>query len=197
MRFPSPIPVPAGGKERERERKTPVEGLPVVWKHSIPPFETKTCSDSSILLTCLTRFLRVSPSPPSRDITTIFITYRITKGEREISACWLVCRHLTSLFARSAALSLSSPFASSETPHPVSIFPNPQLTMDGHKTPIPFHPHHPHHPSSNYPYYSHAEMNYFHYQANYMRNTRAIGVLWAVFTMCYAIINVVVFVQPQ
>jgi len=66
--------------------------------------------------------------------------------------------------------------------------------MDGHKTPIPFHPHHP---SSTYPYYSHAEINYFHYQANYMRNTRAIGVLWAVFTMCYAIINVVVFVQPQ
>ncbi|RWS29595.1 hypothetical protein B4U80_11310 [Leptotrombidium deliense] len=41
------------------------------------------------------------------------------------------------------------------------------------------------------------EFTYFHYQANYMRNSRAIGVLWAVFTMCYAIINVVVFVQPQ
>ncbi|KAI1296572.1 LHFPL tetraspan subfamily member 4 protein [Halotydeus destructor] len=41
------------------------------------------------------------------------------------------------------------------------------------------------------------EMAYFHHQANYMRNSRAIGVLWAVFTMCYAIINVVVFVQPQ
>ncbi|RWS12632.1 hypothetical protein B4U79_12922 [Dinothrombium tinctorium] len=41
------------------------------------------------------------------------------------------------------------------------------------------------------------EYSYFHYQANYLRNSRAIGVLWAVFTMCYAIINVVVFVQPQ
>ncbi|XP_015790527.1 LHFPL tetraspan subfamily member 3 protein [Tetranychus urticae] len=39
--------------------------------------------------------------------------------------------------------------------------------------------------------------NYYHYQANYLRNSRAIGVLWAVFTMCYAIINFVVFVQPQ
>ena len=41
------------------------------------------------------------------------------------------------------------------------------------------------------------ELSYFHYQANYLRNSRAIGVLRAVFTMCYAIINVVVFVQPQ
>jgi len=41
------------------------------------------------------------------------------------------------------------------------------------------------------------ELQYLHYQANYLRNSRAIGVLWAVFTMCYAIINAVVFVQPQ
>ena len=42
-----------------------------------------------------------------------------------------------------------------------------------------------------------SDMEYYHYQANYLRNSRAIGVLWAVFTMCFAIINVVVFVQPQ
>eukprot|EP00063_Salmo_salar_P027869 XP_014002704.1 PREDICTED: lipoma HMGIC fusion partner-like 3 protein isoform X1 [Salmo salar] len=30
----------------------------------------------------------------------------------------------------------------------------------------------------------------------YMRNSRAIGVLWAIFTICFAIINVVVFIQP-
>ncbi|PKK21507.1 lipoma HMGIC fusion partner-like 4, partial [Columba livia] len=28
------------------------------------------------------------------------------------------------------------------------------------------------------------------------RNSRAIGVLWAIFTICFAIINVVVFIQP-
>lgn len=31
----------------------------------------------------------------------------------------------------------------------------------------------------------------------YHRNSRAIGVLWAVFSLCFAIINAVVFVQPQ
>ncbi|XP_009960413.1 PREDICTED: lipoma HMGIC fusion partner-like 4 protein, partial [Leptosomus discolor] len=31
---------------------------------------------------------------------------------------------------------------------------------------------------------------------NYVRNSRAIGVLWAIFTICFAIINVVVFIQP-
>lgn len=31
----------------------------------------------------------------------------------------------------------------------------------------------------------------------YTRNSRAIGVLWAVFSLCFAIINAVVFVQPQ
>nr|XP_020455569.1 lipoma HMGIC fusion partner-like 4 protein [Monopterus albus] len=34
------------------------------------------------------------------------------------------------------------------------------------------------------------------YHENYMRNSRAIGVLWAIFTICLAIINVVVFIQP-
>src|SRR5690349_19910618 len=30
----------------------------------------------------------------------------------------------------------------------------------------------------------------------YSRNSRAIGVLWAVFSLCFAIINAVIFVQP-
>ncbi|XP_034023229.1 LHFPL tetraspan subfamily member 3 protein [Thalassophryne amazonica] len=34
------------------------------------------------------------------------------------------------------------------------------------------------------------------YHDNYMRNSRAIGVLWAIFTICLAIITVVVFTQP-
>ncbi|XP_070815939.1 LHFPL tetraspan subfamily member 3 protein isoform X2 [Chaetodon trifascialis] len=34
------------------------------------------------------------------------------------------------------------------------------------------------------------------YHDNYMRNSRAIGVLWAIFTICLSIINVVVFIQP-
>ncbi|NXM53074.1 LHPL4 protein, partial [Illadopsis cleaveri] len=34
------------------------------------------------------------------------------------------------------------------------------------------------------------------YHDNYVRNSRAIGVLWAIFTICFAIINVVVFIQP-
>uniref|UniRef100_UPI0037E90245 LHFPL tetraspan subfamily member 3 protein isoform X2 n=1 Tax=Semicossyphus pulcher TaxID=241346 RepID=UPI0037E90245 len=34
------------------------------------------------------------------------------------------------------------------------------------------------------------------YHDNYMRNSRAIGVLWAIFTICLAIISVVVFFQP-
>jgi len=42
-----------------------------------------------------------------------------------------------------------------------------------------------------------SDMTYYAAQANYMKNSRAIGVLWGVFTMCFAIINVVVFVQPQ
>ncbi len=31
---------------------------------------------------------------------------------------------------------------------------------------------------------------------NYVRNSRAIAVLWCVFTICFAIINIIVFVQP-
>ncbi|XP_034289537.1 LHFPL tetraspan subfamily member 3 protein isoform X1 [Pantherophis guttatus] len=34
------------------------------------------------------------------------------------------------------------------------------------------------------------------YRANYVRNSRAIGVLWAIFTICFAIVNVVCFFQP-
>ncbi|KAI4827874.1 hypothetical protein KUCAC02_031236 [Chaenocephalus aceratus] len=34
------------------------------------------------------------------------------------------------------------------------------------------------------------------YHDNYMRNSSAIGVLWAIFTICLAIISVVVFFQP-
>lgn len=34
------------------------------------------------------------------------------------------------------------------------------------------------------------------YQTNYVRNARAIGVLWAIFSICFAIITVVVFIQP-
>ncbi|KAJ8373893.1 hypothetical protein SKAU_G00044730 [Synaphobranchus kaupii] len=34
------------------------------------------------------------------------------------------------------------------------------------------------------------------YQTNYVRNSRAIGVLWAIFTILFAIVNVVCFSQP-
>ncbi|KYO20521.1 hypothetical protein Y1Q_0017837 [Alligator mississippiensis] len=34
------------------------------------------------------------------------------------------------------------------------------------------------------------------YHDTYVRNSRAIGVLWAIFTICFAIIDVVVFIQP-
>ncbi|XP_070558279.1 LHFPL tetraspan subfamily member 5 protein-like isoform X2 [Ptychodera flava] len=34
------------------------------------------------------------------------------------------------------------------------------------------------------------------YHTNYIRNSRAVGVLWGIFTICYAIIAVVVFIQP-
>lgn len=34
------------------------------------------------------------------------------------------------------------------------------------------------------------------YHEHYMRNSRAIGVLWAIFTICFAIVNVVCFIQP-
>ncbi|XP_066284587.1 LHFPL tetraspan subfamily member 3 protein-like isoform X2 [Branchiostoma lanceolatum] len=34
------------------------------------------------------------------------------------------------------------------------------------------------------------------YHSSYIRNARAIGVLWAIFTICFGIINLVVFIQP-
>lgn len=35
------------------------------------------------------------------------------------------------------------------------------------------------------------------YATRYVRNSKAIGVLWAIFTICYAIIGVVSFVTPE
>ncbi|XP_050293061.1 LHFPL tetraspan subfamily member 3 protein [Anthonomus grandis grandis] len=35
------------------------------------------------------------------------------------------------------------------------------------------------------------------YAANYVRNAKAIGVLWAIFTICYAIVIVVAFITPE
>ncbi|ESO83596.1 hypothetical protein LOTGIDRAFT_179707 [Lottia gigantea] len=35
------------------------------------------------------------------------------------------------------------------------------------------------------------------YHTNYVRNSRAICVLWGIFTVCYAILNIVCFIQPQ
>lgn len=35
------------------------------------------------------------------------------------------------------------------------------------------------------------------YATNYVRNSKAIGVLWGIFTICYAIIAVVAFVTPE
>ncbi|XP_076259709.1 tetraspan membrane protein in hair cell stereocilia [Rhynchophorus ferrugineus] len=35
------------------------------------------------------------------------------------------------------------------------------------------------------------------YATNYVRNSKAIGVLWAIFTICYAIIIVVAFITPE
>ncbi|CAG9766403.1 unnamed protein product [Ceutorhynchus assimilis] len=35
------------------------------------------------------------------------------------------------------------------------------------------------------------------YATNYVRNSKAIGVLWAIFTICYAIILVVAFITPE
>ncbi|KAJ8017153.1 hypothetical protein DPEC_G00014800 [Dallia pectoralis] len=34
------------------------------------------------------------------------------------------------------------------------------------------------------------------YHTNYVRNARAVGVLWAIFTICFSIIEMVVFIQP-
>lgn len=35
------------------------------------------------------------------------------------------------------------------------------------------------------------------HHTNYVRNSRAIAVLWGIFTVVYAILNIVVFIQPQ
>jgi Lipoma HMGIC fusion partner-like protein len=42
-----------------------------------------------------------------------------------------------------------------------------------------------------------SETSYQVYHTNYARNAKAIGVMWAIFTVCFAIINIVAFVQPQ
>lgn len=34
------------------------------------------------------------------------------------------------------------------------------------------------------------------YATNYIRNSKAIAVLWVIFTICYAIIGVVAFITP-
>lgn len=46
------------------------------------------------------------------------------------------------------------------------------------------------------PKYEYASESSLHH-ASYMKNSKAIGVLWGVFTICFAIIVVVVFVQPH
>lgn len=33
------------------------------------------------------------------------------------------------------------------------------------------------------------------YHTNYVRNARAVGVLWTIFTICFAILVMVVFIQ--
>jgi LHFPL tetraspan subfamily member protein len=38
--------------------------------------------------------------------------------------------------------------------------------------------------------------SFYTIHTNYIRNSRAIAVLWAVFTICFCIINIVVFMQP-
>lgn len=48
-----------------------------------------------------------------------------------------------------------------------------------------------HHEVSHY-----TELTKVHH-TNYVRNSRAIAVLWGIFTVIYAILNVVVFIQPQ
>jgi hypothetical protein len=35
------------------------------------------------------------------------------------------------------------------------------------------------------------------YSTKFMRNSKAIGVLWGIFTVCYAIITIVAFVQVK
>lgn len=40
------------------------------------------------------------------------------------------------------------------------------------------------------------EKTYMYY-TNYVRNYRAVGVMWGIFVICFAIINIIVFIQPQ
>ena len=40
------------------------------------------------------------------------------------------------------------------------------------------------------------EKSYYHY-TSYVRNYRAVGVMWGIFTICFAIINIIAFIQPQ
>lgn len=47
------------------------------------------------------------------------------------------------------------------------------------------------------PKYEYSQTETAVYHTNYVRNSKAIGVLWGIFTICFAIINIVVFVQPQ
>ncbi|CAH1783056.1 unnamed protein product [Owenia fusiformis] len=35
------------------------------------------------------------------------------------------------------------------------------------------------------------------FHTNYVRNYRAVGVMWGIFTICFALINIVVFIYPQ
>ena len=38
---------------------------------------------------------------------------------------------------------------------------------------------------------------YDKYYRKYERNSRAVGVMWGIFTVCFVIINIVVFIEPQ
>ena len=44
-----------------------------------------------------------------------------------------------------------------------------------------------------------SEINYHershYYSTKYMRSSKAVGVLWGIFTMCYTILAIVVFMQ--
>ena len=42
-----------------------------------------------------------------------------------------------------------------------------------------------------------AESSNQFYTSKYIRNSKAVGILWGVFTICSAILNVVVFISPQ
>lgn len=44
--------------------------------------------------------------------------------------------------------------------------------------------------------YKYSDVAHLH-ATNFVRNSKAVGVLWGIFTICFAIISIVVFVQPQ